>query len=570
MNPTCSAPVAYRRGTITPTHARLLVILGPVVALLAATTALVLAALVLDRYRTETLVAAGIVAAIALFLAIFLLYRQVRRRQEASRALQNVVARVSGIVESAMDPIIAVDEDQRVVLFNAAAEKIFHWTRATVLGEPLHKLIPQRFREGHRAHVERFGETGVTSRRMGSQTVLMALRADGKEFPIEASISQHTEDGKSLYTAILRDITERVRAESMLARGEARLRGILDSAMDAIITIDGTQQIVIFNSAAEAMFGCPQEEAVGASLARFIPERFRRVHGDHVRSFGETVTASRRMGALRIVTGLRRNGEEFPIDASISQVTEPDSKFYTVILRDVTARVRAEEALRRSKEELQELGAAAHQAREQEKNRVARELHDELAQSLTALQMDVSWCKEKLPLGQDAFAKKLEWMETLLDSTVKATRRIAADLRPLMLDDLGLLPAIEWLVQSFTERTTVACELAVSNPELRLHNVHSTAVFRIVQESLANIAKHARASRAEVAIEQSGSDVTISVRDDGMGFSPQDPRKPNSLGLLGLRERAYLLGGEAAITSAPGQGTHIEVRLPLTSHPTLQ
>jgi len=546
---------------------RVLVVLAPIIALLTATGALVLAALFLDSYRAEMFSSAAAVVVIALFLSVFLLYRQVRRRQAAGRALQDVEARVSDIVESAMDPVIAVNQDQRVVLFNAAAEKAFLWPRAAILGEPLDKLIPQRFRSAHRAYIERFGDTGVTSRRMGSQKVLMALRADGEEFPIEASISQHTEDRKKLFTVIVRDITERVRADLLLARGEARLGGILDSAMDAIITIDESRHIVIFNAAAEVMFGCPKEEALGAPLLWFIPERFRGVHGDHVRNFGETGTASRRMGAQRIVTGVRRNGEEFPIDASISQVAERGSKFYTVILRDVTARVRAEEALRRSKEELQELGAAAHEAREQEKSRIARELHDELAQALTALQMDVAWCKEKLPAGQGGFAQKLDRMETLLDTTVTATRRIAADLRPLMLDDLGLLPAVEWLVENFTQRTGVPCELAVSTSDLRLNKANSTAVFRIVQESLANVAKHARASRAEVSIEQNGSGVTISVRDDGLGFSPQDPRKPNSFGLVGLRERAYLLGGEVAFISAPGRGTNIEVRLPVSSMP---
>jgi PAS domain S-box-containing protein len=565
-----SGPVPDRYARVGQPRGRALVILGPIVALIAAAAALGVAAIGQDGYRAETLIAAAIVAFVALFLAVNLLYRQVRRRQATGRALQNIEARVTDIVESAMDPVIAVDQDQRVVLFNAAAEKAFLWPRTAVLGEPLDKLMPERFREGHRAHIERFGETGGTSRRMGSQMVLMALRADGEEFPIEASISQHTEDGNKLFTVILRDITERVRAESLLARSETRLRGILDSAMDAIITIDESQHIVLFNAAAEGMFGCPQEEAIGAPLTWFIPERFRGAHVSHVRGFGETGTASRRMGALRIVTGLRRDGEEFPIDASISQLTDRGSKFFTVILRDVTARVRAEEALSRSREELRELGATAHQAREQEKSRIARELHDELAQSLTALQMDVAWCKEKLPDAQEALAKKLERMETLLDTTVTATRRIAADLRPLMLDDLGLLPAVEWLVDNFTQRTGVPCELAVSTSDLKLHNAHSTAVFRIVQESLANIAKHARASRAEVAIEENGSEVTISVRDDGLGFSPQEPRKPNSFGLAGLRERAYLLGGEAAIISAPGRGTNIEVRLPVSPTPFSQ
>jgi PAS domain S-box-containing protein len=543
---------------------RLLVIFAPVLALIASTAALTITAWLTGWYRAEMLIAAEVTGAVAGLLAMFLLYRQIRQRQATTRALLSVTARVSDIVESAMDPIITIDATQRIAVFNAAAEKVFGWPRDAVLGQPVDKLLPQRFRAKHREHIEGFGRTGATARRMGDLTVLTGLRANGEEFPIEASISQHSEEGRQLFTVILRDIGERIDAETLLARSEARLRGILDSAMDAIITIDSTQHIVLFNAAAEAMFGCPRDEALGAPLALFIPDRFRSVHAEHVRRFGETGTASRRMGAQRIVTGLRRNGGEFPIDASISQLEEHSSKYYTVILRDVSERVRVKEALRRSQEELHELGAAAHAAREQEKSRIARELHDELAQSLTALQMDVAWCKERIPEGQPAMGARLDRMEALLEQTVAATRRIAADLRPLMLDDLGLLPAVEWLVESFTQRNGIRCELAVSSAELDLPSAHATAVFRIVQESLANVAKHAMASRVKVAIERNGSELTLSVRDDGAGFSPQDPRKPNSYGLLGLRERASLLGGEASVSSAPGQGTHVEVRLPVT------
>jgi hypothetical protein len=461
-----------------------------------------------------------------------------------------------------MDPIITIDANQRIVLFNAAAEKVFGWPRDAVIGQSVEKLLPERFHEKHRRHVEHFGHTGTTARRMGGMTVLTGLRANGEEFPIEASISQHSEGGHPLFTVILRDVGERIKGEASLARSEARMRGILDSAMDAIITVDDAQHVVLFNAAAEAMFGCPRREALGAPLAWFIPERFRGVHGEHVRHFGETGTVTRRMGALRIVTGLRRNGEEFPIDASISQLDESGGKFYTVILRDVSERVRVEEALRRSKEELRELGSAANAAREQEKSRIARELHDELAQSLTALQMDVAWCKEKIPEGQSATVARLAKMEGVLDQTVAATRRIAADLRPLMLDDLGLVPAVEWLTETFSERTRIPCELVVDDAELDLPGAQATAVFRIVQESLANVGKHARASRVKVAIERKGSDLALSIRDDGAGFSPDAPRKPNSYGLLGLRERVTLLGGEVTITSAPGHGTHVEVRLP--------
>jgi PAS domain S-box-containing protein len=365
--------------------------------------------------------------------------------------------------------------------------------------------------------------------------------------------------------AMIGSITERMSAEKRLAGGEARLRGILDSAMDAIITVDEGQRVVLFNSAAEKMFGCPAEQAVGAPLSWFIPARFRDAHGDHVARFGATGVSSRRMGATRIVTGLRRSGEEFPIDASISQIGDNGAKFYTVILRDVSERVRAEIELRESKDELKELASAASSAREQEKMRIARELHDELAQAMTGLKMDLSMVRMTTPQPSAQLAARLDKMDREIDGTIAAMRRIAADLRPLALDDLGLVPALESLVKSFQQRSHVRCELAVSHPDFALRETHATAVFRIVQEALTNVAKHAKANQVEVTIMGGDGDLVVTVRDDGVGFAVDAARKPNSYGLLGLRERAYLLGGHARLTSEPGGGTEVEVRLPLDS-----
>ncbi|HSN41407.1 MAG TPA: PAS domain-containing sensor histidine kinase [Burkholderiales bacterium] len=544
---------------------RMLIVFGPVLAL---GVLIVLLAVVAGWYgwhpREMHFIAVSLGAA-AMLLALALLYAQTKIQKSAERALHNAQARVGDIIESAMDAIVTVDESQRIVLFNAAAEKVFRWPRDAVLGQPLEMLIPERLRRAHREHIERFGATGVTSRRMGLSTVLVALRANNEEFPIEASISQHSEDQGKFFTVILRDVTERSRVEEMLSRDETRLRGILDSAMDAIITVDENEHIVLFNPAAEAAFGCPRDEALGAPLAWFIPERFRASHSGHIKRFGEGGVASRRMATQRIVTGLRRNGGEFPIEASISWHSEHGRKFFTVILRDVTERVRADEALRRSKDELRELAAIASSVREQEKNRVARELHDELAQALTALKMDLAWIKDSLPAGQQQLWPKLEAMQAMLDSTVKATRRIAADLRPLMLDDLGLIPAAEWLVQNFVERSGIQCEFEFDPPELELQDPHATAVFRILQESLANVARHAQASLVSVTINVRGGEVMLRVRDNGRGFEPGSPRKPNSFGLVGLRERAHLLDGEISVDTAPGKGTLIDVRIPLQS-----
>lgn len=541
---------------------RLVVFLGPVLAVGAFTATLATVAALLGFHREEMLLAAAGVGCTAVLPAVFLLYRQVADRQATWRELQNVQARVGGVVESAMDAIITIDEEQRVVQFNAAAERAFRWPRAVVIGQHLDMLIPKHFRAAHGGHIERFGRTSTTSRGMGAQTVLHGLRADGVEFPLEASISQYSEQGRKLFTVILRDVTDRVNSEEMRARSEARLRGILDSAMDAIITVDERQHIVLFNAAAEKVFGCGRDEAIGAPLAWFIPDRFRDAHAEHLRQFAVTGTSSRRMGMQRIVLGLRRNGEEFPIDASISQISEHGRRFFTVILRDVTERTRQDEALRDSREEIRALALAAQDLREQEKRRTARELHDELGQALTALKLEVGWMKDRVGAGDDAFARKLESMQVLLDGTVAATRRISADLRPLVLDDLGLAAGVDWLAQNFTNRTGVACELTLGHGFDDLPDPHATTIFRVLQEALTNVAKHARASRAEVELSMERGSMRLVVRDDGRGFASDAPRSPSSYGLLGMRERAYLLGGEVLLESAPGQGTIVEMRLP--------
>jgi signal transduction histidine kinase len=157
-------------------------------------------------------------------------------------------------------------------------------------------------------------------------------------------------------------------------------------------------------------------------------------------------------------------------------------------------------------------------------------------------------------------AAKRAGMLDLLDASVAATRRIAADLRPLVLDDLGLVAAIEWVVHNFTQRHGVPCELEMDE-SLELDEPYATAVFRIVQESLANIAKHAQARQAGVRVAREGGEIVIAVHDDGVGFDPLAARKAQSLGLIGLRERAQLLEGSVDIDSAPGRGTRVEARI---------
>jgi PAS domain S-box-containing protein len=352
-------------------------------------------------------------------------------------------------------------------------------------------------------------------------------------------------------------------ADERTEASKTQLEAIVDSAMDAIITVDEAQNIVLFNRAAEQVFRVRREEMLGTPLDRLLPTRFRGAHRDHIEGFGRTGVTSRRMGDVTTLWALRAGSdEEFPIEASISQAAEGGKRFYTVILRDITLRKQAEDSLKESQRELRELSARVLEAREEEKAHIARELHDELGQLLTALKMDLGWVRERLPADSE-LAPRVAEMGTLLDRTVGATRRISADLRPLMLDDLGLADAAAWLIDDFAKRSGVTCKVDIAEELPDLSKAVATAVYRAVQESLTNIARHAGARSAWVVLAVEDDALYVEVEDDGRGIAPEDLAKARSVGLKGMRERIAFLGGTFEIARAPRGGTRLRLRVPL-------
>lgn len=349
-----------------------------------------------------------------------------------------------------------------------------------------------------------------------------------------------------------------------LRDSEARLHGIISSAMDAIITVDQNQRVVLFNSAAEKMFCCSSEHALGAPLDRFIPERYRGAHRRHMEYFGETGFTARAMGEQVEIIGRRADGEEFPVEVSVSQTTG-GKKLYTAVVRDITKRRQAEEDLRKSHQQLRELSASLQSVREEERTRIARELHDELGQQLTGLRLDLSWMASRLRGEQTHILDKISDMKKRIDATVGTVRRIASELRPLMLDDLGLVAAAEWLVEEFSKQTGIQVSLDLQAGDSALGDSLATSIFRILQESLTNVARHAEATRIHISLTYRKERLVLKVQDNGKGMSPGAARKTRSFGLIGIRERAYMLGGEAHISSEPRTGTTIEVAIPVRS-----
>jgi PAS domain S-box-containing protein len=482
-------------------------------------------------------------------------------------ALEESEKRLGAIVEWSDDAIIGISLDGVIRTWNRGAEKIFGYGPDEAVGQPIALIIPpeQRAQEEHVLGKLRRGEAlehFETLRRAKS----------GRIINVSLTISPIRDAAGAVIGAskIARDISQRKQTEaeaermrSALTAAQARLAAIVDSAMDAVITVDEEQKVVLFNRAAEQVFAVPREHALGSPLERFVPARFREAHRRHVEEFGQTGVSSRRMGDITTLWALRSDGSEFPIEASISQAAEGGKRYFTVILRDITLRKQYEDDLKRQQQELRELSARVLEAREEEKTRIARELHDELGQLLTALKMDLSWLRERLPAGE--LAQKADEMAGMLDHTVSSTRRISADQRPLMLDDLGLAEAASWLVEDFARRSGIRVEARIAEdlPVEALSRSASTAAYRAVQESLTNIARHSGAKNAWVLMEVDDGALYVEIEDDGRGIAPQDLAKARSLGLKGMRERVAYLGGAVEIGRAPRGGTRLRLRMPL-------
>lgn len=239
-----------------------------------------------------------------------------------------------------------------------------------------------------------------------------------------------------------------------------------------------------------------------------------------------------------------------------------DKMAETLQTRQVDAR-RAEEELRGSREQLRRLAAHLQSVREEERTRISREIHDGLGQALTGLKMDLSWLVRKRDENQNSLGEKTKSMLDVVDSIIQTVRNISTDLRPGVLDYLGLAAAIEWQVHEFQKRSATQCQLGLPIEEIPMDGTCSTAMFRIFQETLTNIARHAHATKVKINLEENDGSAILEVADNGRGIRQSNLFDPKSLGLLGMRERALLLGGEVSIRRNDGEGTTVTVRIPL-------
>lgn len=453
--------------------------------------------------------------------------------------------------------------DGRILLANLTGAELVRSERSKLRNQKLRTLVAEADQSTFDGFLAR---VYATDSRQDCELMLDGHGHPSRFVQLSGTLAPN---GKECRTVML-DVTERRRAQDAARQTAERFAGIVNSAMDAIISHDSSLRIVLFNAAAERMFGYKASDMIGKPLDILIPERLRPAHVQQVAEFMRAGVSARRMGALGAVSGLRSNGEEFPIEASISLIVTENDRIATVILRDVTERLGADAALRESEEQLRALATRLQIIREEERTHIAREIHDVLAQELTRLKIDLAWAGRRLAKSVDeptraALAEKLQGMTRQTNNAITTVQKIATELRPVVLDSLGLSAAVEWLAQDFTKHTGLTCLAKVPVAEPAVTRNQATAVFRILQESLTNVIRHARATRVHVCLAADDGRLILTVRDNGRGIASKKLRDMHSIGLTGMRERAQIFGGTVEFQGVPGKGTLVTVRMPIVA-----
>ncbi len=513
-------------------------------------------------------------------------------------SLEHSEQRFRSVVETAIDAIITVDGRGKIMFWNRQAELMFGYTSDDVLGQPAAIIMPERFRKAHIKKLSQAVSTGI-SNFPGKTIELVGLKKDGREFPLELSLAKWETGEGVFFTAIIRDITARKQAEQALqearfelehqvakrtaelARANEELRHriheceLAESALreseqkystlveDALIGVYIAQdgKIAFANDKFSKIYGYSKEELIGMESLKLVhPEDRERVREMRVKRLG-----GQKVPSEYEIRGLKKNGATIWVMRSYSLINYKGKPAISGIVADMTKRRLAEDALRKSDKELRILSNQLLSAEEKERKRIARELHDGIGQALSAIKFSVE--NSLRDLNQHRKSLDLNPLQTvipLIQKTIEEVRRIVKDLRPSILDDLGILATIAWFCREFQSvYSSVRIEKRIDITEDDIPPPLKIIIYRVLQEALNNVAKHSRADQVYLAMHKKPKGIELLVKDNGRGFDLEKTISLNpsqrGFGLASMRERAELSGARFDIDSQIGKGTTIRV-----------
>ncbi|MFC0773685.1 PAS domain S-box protein [Terrimonas alba] len=383
------------------------------------------------------------------------------------------------------------------------------------------------------------------------------LTKDGRRIPYYFKAVLINFEGKPCLLGNGVDIAERKRAEEELISSEQKYKFLFENNPLSMWMLSlPDYNVVDVNNVALLKYGYTREEFLKLSMADFRPKE------DVERFKASTNTAFRGIFHAGVWRHLKKDGTIIYVDIYTHDFYYKGQQTRLVLANDITEKHIAEQKLKESYESIRKLTGHLQNVREEERLHISREIHDELGQLLTVLKMDVSWLNKRIEPENAAAKEKLAEILGLIDSTVKSVRRIASELRPTLLDDLGLLAAMEWHLEEFERRSGIETESSLPEIEQPLPDALKIGLFRIFQESLTNVARHSGAKKVKVSLQQRDKELVLTVHDNGKGFDESGTVK-KTLGLLGMKERTLMMGGQYNISGIIGEGTTVTVAVPL-------
>ncbi|HZW14152.1 MAG TPA: PAS domain S-box protein [Noviherbaspirillum sp.] len=467
------------------------------------------------------------------------------------------------IMQGSFSEIYVLDcNTLRFVQTNQAARKNLHYTAGelgnmtpldiapSVSREVLENvLLPLRCGRAKRASME-----------------TIHTRKDGSTYPIELRLFYHHSDTAPVYIAIGNDISARQTSAKELRISEARLRAIVSNTPGLFFQLqqksDGSISFPYLSEGCQALLGLSAEKLRASSellLELILPED-RQSYLESMRTSAAEMKEWNWEGRIRIE---KWKDIKWINLRSTPRALPGGGVQWDGIMTNITQSKLEEVEIKRSRAQLAELSAHVETVKEKERTRIAREIHDDLGGNLTAIKMAMVLMKKRLPPEDTALAERASYIVSLVDRTIEAVHRISGDLRPSILD-FGIVAAIDWQAREFEKQLGIPCEFASNGKEVELDPDQATAMFRIFQEALTNIGKHANASRVSVRLERSARSVRLHIIDNGRGIESTDRLKPKSFGIRGMVERASALGGKLSVCNAEGGGTEVTLKIPLS------
>ncbi len=384
----------------------------------------------------------------------------------------------------------------------------------------------------------------------------MMRQKNGNIINVEIS-SKLLPDGR--FQGIIRDITIRKKTEEEIRMSEHKYRLLFNQNPMPMSMISLPQRNFIdVNDAAIEFYGYTKKEFLEMNIKDLRPE-------EEIINLSDISTYKAGINNTGIWRHRKKDGTIVKVNIITHDIINEGKHAKLVLANDITEKILAEEKLKKSHEDLRQLATHLQDIREDERTRIAREIHDELGQQLTGLKMDISWLSKKISNGSVEINQKMTEALKLIDETVKTVRRIATQLRPSILDDLGLISAMEWQSEEFEKRFKIKTSFISDTPLVQVESEIATGLFRIFQESLTNVLRHSRATEVKATLSIREGKLLLSIADNGIGFNAVENESKKTLGLLGMKERTLIMGGTYEINSKPGNGTTVEISVPIAS-----